>query len=193
MSGEATTRRGHALVIGGTGMLRGVSLALAKRYSTVSVVARSHARLGEVARAAASEGGRVHPIPADWHDAPSLALGLRAAMTAHGAVGLAVCWIHGDAPRAFGIVADVIASERTPPRVFRIVGSSTADPARMAIDEALDGVRLRRIVLGFVIGGERSRWLSNEEIGAGVLSAIDDDREETIVGAVTPWSRRPGV
>lgn len=174
-------------------MLRGVSLAMTKRYSTVSVVARSHARLGEVARVAASEGGRVHPIPADWHDAQSLALGLRAAMTAHGAVELAVCWIHGDAEHAFGIVVDVIASERSVPRVFRIVGSSTADPARLAIDETFDGVRLRRIVLGFVIEGERSRWLSDEEIGSGVLRAIDDDHEETVVGTVTPWSRRPGV
>lgn len=39
----------HALVVGSTGMLRAVSLYLAQRYETVSVITRTKARLDQLA------------------------------------------------------------------------------------------------------------------------------------------------
>ena len=44
----------HALVVGGTGMLRGVSLYLAEKGHVVSVVARSRERLESLAGVAVS-------------------------------------------------------------------------------------------------------------------------------------------
>ena len=52
----------HALVIGGTGMLRDLSLALAGQGRTVSVVARHQEGLAGLERAAAGAPGRPpHP------------------------------------------------------------------------------------------------------------------------------------
>ncbi|NUN53550.1 MAG: hypothetical protein HUU06_12290 [Planctomycetaceae bacterium] len=47
------------------------------------------------------------------------------------------------------------------------------------------------MILGFVREGDRSRWLTDAEIAAGVLGAIAADRPRTVVGVVEPWSARP--
>lgn len=88
----------------------------------------------------------------------------------------------------------MVADERSSPRVFHVVGSAAADPSRIGDREAsaLAGARYRRIVLGFVLDGSGSRWLSDDEIASGVLRAIDDDLEDSVVGIVSPWDRRPG-
>src|SRR5262245_7611583 len=144
----------HALVVGGTGMLRGVGLWLAKRGWDVSVVARRHATLAALAREA---GGRVWPASADYRDAGAVAAARRTALTARGPVEIAASWIHDDAPRAAAIVGSLIADDRRPARYFDVVGSEAADPAAwMGAGEALrtiPGIRYRRIVLGFVLEG----------------------------------------
>jgi len=47
------------------------------------------------------------------------------------------------------------------------------------------------VVLGFVVDNGASRWLNNDEISAGVLSAIDSEKPVAIVGTVEPWSAKP--
>lgn len=182
----------HALVIGGTGMLRGVSLGLAE-HSTVSVVARSHARLSGLVSDAARLARVINPLPVDYHDQQSLALAVRSASTAHGPISLAVCWVHSTAPGALPLIHDLIGSDRHPPRVFEVVGSAAADPAvRSAAEEPSDGrTRPRRIVLGFVTEAGGSRWLTHAEICSGILDAIANDRAATTVGVVHPWDQRP--
>lgn len=189
--------RGHALVIGGTGMLRDVVLHLATRFPAgpVSVLARSHARLSWLVREAKSRGGHVQPFAADWHDDAAVALAIRSAIIAHGPVELAVCWVHLDAPRVLPLVADVIGDARHPPRLFRIVGSAHADPSAADSNplKGAEGIRPRRVVLGFVPGpmGSGSRWLTDGEIAAGVIGAIERDAINAVVGSTDGWDRRP--
>ncbi len=175
----------HALVIGGTGMLRGVCLTLARRGWTVSVVARRHAGLS--ALAAEAEDGRINPLPVDYRDGPELAARIRAAVAAQGRVRLAVCWIHSVAPEAPGLVAAMIADERAPVPCFHVLGTAAdrSDPASIA------GILYRRITLGFVVEAGASRWLTNDEIARGVMDAIDRGAARSIVGAVEPRSARP--
>lgn len=169
--------RGHALVIGGTGMLRAVCLGLATQGWRVTVVARSHRRLASLAQEAA---GGVFPLSADYKDDAALALAVRAATAARGPVGLVVAWIHSDAPRALGVVASMVGGGREACRVFQVVGSGGG--AEWA---EVSGVAYRRVVLGHVVEPSGARWLTDGEIVAGVMGAIEGDRPESVVG-VTP-------
>jgi hypothetical protein len=186
----------HALVVGGTGMLRGVSLALAARGHTVSVVARTSRRLRALAESAGELSGRLHPLALDYHEDARLRAALAAAVDAHGPLALAVCWIHSSAQRALFTVAEVPGGTNAPCRLFRLRGSALSDPS--APDPApasrlarFPSLRVREVILGFVIENGASRWLTDEEISRGVLEAIEADRIRTIVGTVHPWSMRP--
>jgi hypothetical protein len=76
------------------------------------------------------------------------------------------------------------------------VGSGYGDPERKAQDddaairEAI-GDCYSQVILGFVLDGNSSRWLTNDEISAGVIKAIEQPEEISIVGSIEPWERRP--
>lgn len=190
----AGDRIGHALVVGGTGMLRGVCLDLAQRGWIVSVVARRHVGLASLAAEARAAGGMINPLPADYHDEAMLAARLRSARAGHGPVSLAVCWVHSSASGAVQLIAEMVAHSRGC-RLFHIVGSEGhhAPAAGDASTQAamVEGVSYRRVTLGFVREANQSRWLTHDEISRGVLRAIDRDGDEAVVGTVQPWAARP--
>ena len=185
----------HALVVGGTGMLRGVCLGLAASGWTVSVIARRHAPLAALARDAAEQTGQnaIHPIPLDYHDIPSLALGIRTAIVTHGPISLAACYIHSSAPMAPFVIADTLAARAC--QFIHIVGS--AAPDELWVDSTRDEIAAhplityRRVILGFIRERDTSRWLTDEEICRGVLKAIDDPTPEQVIGTVSPWELHP--
>ncbi len=190
----------HALVVGGTGMLRGVVLHLAAAGWVVSVIARNADALAELAQAAAAPG-RVEPLPLDYSDDAALSAGVSGAIERHGPLALVVAWVRPNAPNALGIIARLAdgaageaAGERC--RFFRILGSAAADPARErrgrgAAFRALEGLAYREIVLGFRIEGESSRWNTKDEIAEGVIRAIEEDLPESVIGVVRPWEMNP--
>jgi hypothetical protein len=193
---SVTDRRPHALVVGGTGMLRGATLGLAERGYTVSVVARRQARLYPLADAARGLAGVVHPIAVDYRDTARLTAALTAARDRFGPIVLAVVWIHSTAPAAPLAVARLVGGPAGPCRYFHSLGSVSGDhtriqPERRAAFAELDNVIYREIILGFVLEGGRSRWLTDGEISAGVLAAVDADQPRYVVGTVDPWHLRP--
>lgn len=176
----------HALVVGGTGMLRGVVLALA-REGPVSVVARTRRDLEALAREAPS----VVPVPVDYGSRTDLEEVLAGATAARGPFSLAVAWTHSEAPGAAEAAARFVRG-----RFFRVLGSAAADPSRpdhgrRARFEAIPGVAYHEVTLGLVREGGRSRWLADGEIAAGVLEAVAAGRPRAVVGAVGPWGERP--
>lgn len=192
-AGAAGQERGHALVVGGTGMLRGVSLHLAQGGRTVSVVARSRERLRSLAQAPESQG-RINPLPLDYRDDAALEAGVRSALTRFGPVDLAVFWIHRTAPRAPATLVHLLSEPGRAWRLFHVRGSAAARPSHRRsplVDAAVPPCRYRQVILGFVAGDGGSRWLSHDEIAAGVIRAVEEDAEEAVVGRVTPWERRP--
>lgn len=177
-------------------MLQGASLGLVKRGCTVSVVARRQAGLDALVRAAAGSSGALQPIAVDYRDTAALTAALAAARDRFGAFGLAVVWIHSTAPVAPLAVAKMVGSPGVPGRYFNVLGSASADPSRIHPEEqaafaALDNVKYREIILGFVLEGRGSRWLTDAEISAGVLAAVDADQPRYIVGTVEPWRLHP--
>jgi molybdopterin-guanine dinucleotide biosynthesis protein A len=151
---------GHALVVGGTGMLAGLARRLADRGHAVSVLARRAPR----------PGAGVSGVPVDYRDDAALDAALARARAEHGPIELAVCWIHTDAPAAPATVARHVAPGG---RLMQVFGTTVwplaAPPVHLAH---------RQVLLGS-IGG---RWLTHAEISGGVLAAIDADLPVHVVG-----------
>lgn len=49
----------------------------------------------------------------------------------------------------------------------------------------------KKVILGFVIEDEASRWLTDTEISNGVIDAVINDKDIFTVGKVEPWKKRP--
>jgi len=191
MNGDAQIR--HALVVGGTGMLRGVCLQLAREGWLVSVIARDRLRLRELAHEFV---GRISPLPLDYTDSHMLGAVLSARMASLGPISLIIAWIHDTVPDAARIIAERVSAVGSPVRFFHVLGSSAVDPTCLHPEmpewaKSLPSMRYHRIILGFVIEDCRSRWLTNEEICDGVLRAVAAESSSSTIGVVTPWSSRP--
>jgi len=173
----------RVLIVGGSGMLAGLGRALCERAERVSILARNEKRIRAVSDA-------VEPLVCDYNDGVALA----EALSLIEAPDLVVAWIHGRAPQSRRAFAECLSAEG---RFVQVLGSAlgdTAHPERLAeMAKAADGLPIdyQAVVLGFVVENGQSRWLSNDEISAGVLSAIDSEKAVSIVGTVEPWSAKP--
>ncbi|GAA5512637.1 hypothetical protein Dcar01_01354 [Deinococcus carri] len=167
----------RTLVVGGTGMLAGVVRALLEEGDEVTVLARRPERLQDT---------RAHLLPLDYRDTEALERALAQA----GPFDRAVVWIHGTAPEAPFVVARHV---RGP--YWHLLGSAAANPARMGSRRRERFAALhhdyRELILGFVLAGESSRWLTHEEISGGVLHALRHHLNRQVIGVVDPWERRP--
>jgi len=79
-------------------------------------------------------------------------------------------------------------------RIVHVLGSASRDPATLGSEapRRQHRVRYQRVLLGFVVEQGRSRWLTDAEISAGALAAVDDpDADPYVVGQVEPWSAHP--
>jgi NAD(P)-dependent dehydrogenase (short-subunit alcohol dehydrogenase family) len=177
----------HDLVIGGSGMLAGLVRRLAAEGRQVTVIARGRERLQRLA------APNIHPLPLDYRDRAALEAGITRCIAETGPIARCVAWMHDDdLGRALWI------ARRVRDVYCQVLGSAAADPAHPDIlaqwQQAFAPLHrpvLRLAVLGFVLQGGASRWLSDTEISAGVRRALESDEAFTIVGTVTPWSMRP--
>lgn len=179
--------RPHALAVGASGMLAGACHGLAQRGWQVTVMARDPRRL------ATATAGAPHlwPVPCDYRDTAAFTGALAAATRERGPLHLALCWIRSSAPQALAAVADTVASGG---RVVHVLGSASRDPSTSGSDalRRQHRIRYQRVVLGFVVEQGWSRWLTDAEICAGALAAVDDPAADPyVVGQVEPWSARP--
>ncbi len=195
----------HALVVGGTGMLRQTCLRLACNGWRVSIIARSRDDLESMATQAAHDaagtGGRgaIHPLPLDYRDSPALVKAIPDAMAMFGPIALTVAWIHSTAPEAPRLIAQTIAEASPDFRFIHVLGIEAADPssagpAREPWIARLQAMRYQRVILGFMFRRNgQTRWLTDDEICGGIERAIDSEADESIVGIVEPWERHPAL
>jgi molybdopterin-guanine dinucleotide biosynthesis protein A len=156
---EKLNEAGHVLVVGGTGMLAGLSRSLAARGHRVTVAARRPIDLG----------AGVEQLALDYRST-GLERELARAVAERGPVELAVAWIHTDAPAAPATVAGAVAPGG---RLVQVFGTRVWPLQPVPIHLAY-----RQVLLGSAGG----RWLTHEEISDGVLAAIDADRPLHVVG-----------
>lgn len=172
----------HALVIGGTGMLKNVSLWLTKQGYHVSVIGRNEEKLYRLVETAPTA---FTPLQVDYQDDERLRESITYTMKKNGPIHLVVAWIHGTAPHALDIINEQLEGIW---RLVQIVGSR-ADLTQLKVTS--NSSSYQQVQLGFIIEENHSRWLTHDEIAAGVIDAIVTGTEVTIVGNVTPVEKRP--
>ena len=171
----------HALVIGGSGILRPLAASLVERGWRVTVVAREPS----------DEGPGRFVVPADARKPEELARALDGAVAERGSFGL--CMVYAPFAPA-GSMRQVAA--RSPGRLVYALTSGWAAPdaAREERDAwAPDGEgSTQRVTLGWAQEDGGTRWHTPAEVSAGVLAALDGGGEEVTLGRVRPWGSSPG-
>ena len=169
----------HALIVGGTGMLKDVPHYFARHGYTVSVIARNPSGLNKLIEAK-DQHGFINPIKVDYSDYFLLEEKLKSAINNYGKIEAAVCWIHSTAPEAPFIIAEILNSQNTKVKFYHVLGSVKVQPDgrnekfEMNISK-YENIIYKKIILGFVTEDEKSRWLTNTEIGNGVIDALKKD------------------
>lgn len=172
---------GHALVVGGSGMLAGLCRRLAHDGWQVSIVGRDRSKLTR----ATAGSPRMHAISVDYEQIGPFAAALMPAAADRGPIVLAVCWIRSRAPQSLRAAADALAPGAP---FFHVIGGQRSDASAAVIGELerRDGLDYRQVRLGVVIEHGRKRWLTNDEISDGVYTAIATDSKRHLVGS--SWS-----
>lgn len=178
----------HALVIGGTGMLKKVSVWLCNQGFYVSVIGRDRDRL-EGVKHACNAPGNVTCISLDYHDSDILKQSIKGAIKQNGPITLVIAWIHTTAKKALQVICEEVELHSKSYGLFHILGSSASQLERQKIGSS--SCDYHRILLGFILQGEHSRWLTHEEIAEGVIAGIQSKQSDCIIGTLEPWELRP--
>jgi hypothetical protein len=186
----------HALVTGGTGMLKDVTLYLLKKYDKVSVIARTGEGFKRLEAEAGDYSWRLEKIQVDYSNYSGLTNSLIRSIQDFGEISLVVSWVHSNAPLAPVLIAKVINDTSTKPDFYEVLGSDYADPAaknknREEEFKVFENINYHKIILGFIIEGGSSRWLTNAEISRGIIEAIENNTLSGTIGVTLPWDAKP--
>lgn len=180
---------GHALVVGGTGMLSDVTVWLAKQGYSVSVIGRNKHRMDKTIKRCPYSV--IHPILLDYSNLDELDSKLRDAVTYFKDIELVVAWVHSYADEALAKLLAIISEITRDYRLFHVLGSSADLQQWRSKLTDHPKYKYHQIQLGFIINNEKSRWLTNAEIASGVIEAITKQESVHIIGVTEPMNRRP--
>jgi len=185
--------RPHALVIGGTGMLLHASMAIANSSEVFTAVAKSSESLGSLAQALGqSRGAARHYLRLNWDQPTEFLSALSSHVERVGQPSLVLAWLHD--MELGPPVAHAVSGKGSRCEFFQVLGSDAASPrsgAAVLREEVGPRNSYHQVVLGFIREGGVSRWLSDDEISAGVLEAIALRQPIYTVGTIKPWEERP--
>ncbi|HEX4812264.1 MAG TPA: hypothetical protein VFV66_05875 [Nonomuraea sp.] len=180
----------HVLVIGGTGILAPAVETLAERGTVVSVVSRSAARVAALRDGlAAAAGARVNGVIADVTGPPALAAALDEAAGTCGPIGLALVYQPFAPPEAW----DTLVPRVNDLLVAVLVSAYAAEdaPSPPLRDGRHGRLLVRYLLLGWHRDADGVRWHTPEEVSAAAVG-VADRRFSAVLGAVRPWTERPG-
>ena len=179
----------HTLVVGGTGMLAAATRHLAARSSAITLVARHPDRLDGL------EADHVERIAVDYHQTDALLEHLERAVRRRGEFDLALTWVHASAEASLRRIADLLTTQTQTARFVDVQGCAAVHPGgeseRHRYLSGLDGLSYQRVILGFILESDGSRWLTDDEIAAGVINTVEIGEAELVVGVVEPWEHKP--
>lgn len=180
----------HALVVGGTGMLSGVSQWLVSAGYHVSIIARNAERMNELVKTV-STSERVTPLLVDYKDNARFRQKLTDTIQVNGPVQTVIAWIHSDAGSALQLLMQDVAADNGSWELFHVLSSqSNAEEVKRNIVVPANCL-YSQVQLGFVVDNGRSRWLTNREIAEGVLDAMRQRKGRLTIGQLEPQADRP--
>lgn len=175
----------HAFVIGGTGMLAEVSLWLVNQGYIVTVVGRNEEKMKALMK---KDELNIVPLLVDYHDTNQFRNCIRQTIAQNGPIDLVVAWIHSIGDDVLRILSSEISNNW---QLFHVLGSRANLPYIKNIVQLSPNCMYFQIQLGFIIEANHSRWLTHQEISAGVIDAIKKKENTLIVGVLEPVEKRP--
>lgn len=178
----------HILIVGGTGMLRGVTAHFIERGDIVSVLARNKSRINTFKEEYPLRRGRIWPIPQDYRNTEKTMKKVKEAAEMFVHIDLAVLWIHDDGNNFSEKMKQFLLTHHPKTKVFQLVGSLTVKPTSLSQPEWQKAYprRYREIFLGYKKTGQSFRWLTNREISEGTIRAIEKDEPKFTIGTTKP-------
>lgn len=189
-------KKDHVLVIGGTGMLRGVVKYFIEQGNIVSVVGRNRKRLQVLEQESQGLPGLMNPVAIDYTNTNEFIRAISHAISQYGPIRTSVNWIHSIAPNAPTALMELQNTTSPGSTYIRLLGSAYGNPAKQSNDSERIATKYPNIhyceaILGFIVEDQSSRWLTHHEICQGVIEALESQLERNIIGTITPWSLRP--
>ncbi|GLB58721.1 SDR family NAD(P)-dependent oxidoreductase [Cytobacillus sp. NCCP-133] len=180
----------HALIIGGTGMLKYVADWLSKEGYKVSVAGRTQEKFTEAFGGLPAAERRITFIQTDYNSSDTFAKEMKEAIRKQGNVSLCVCWMRSDAVNSFEWLISYLAESNRTVQFYEVKGSRAS--REIFTSSTINNLKWNRVILGFKRENGLSRWLTDKEISEGVMNAIKKGKELYITGEVEPWDQRPG-
>lgn len=173
----------HVLVIGGTGMLAGVCINLAREDYSVSVIGRTLSKFNRLQ--VESPPNSIFPLITDCNT-DDIFEEINKAIRERGPFDLIVSWTPN-----YSVLERIceMNHDANPFRLFHVKGSR-----RYFEDEPIQissQCNYRKVFLGFVMEDSGSRWLTHDEIVHGVIKQIANDDKEGVIGQMHPYELRP--
>lgn len=173
----------HALVIGGTGMLGNVCIALAYKGYVVSVIGRTQTKFQRLI--SESPVDSIFPVVVDYNMG-ELFDEVRTAIRRRGPFDLIVSWTPNY--KVLERICELNQGIDTF-RLFHVKGSR-----RYFEDEPIcipKNCNYRKVFLGFMLENEHARWLTHDEISNGVIHQMETDQQKGVIGQIEPYELRP--
>ena len=175
----------HILIVGGSGILRGVCRHFAEGGKVVSVVARDKARIVEMVAQTQKAPGLINPIALDYNNIPVLQSKLVEAAAHLGAPAVTITRINPAAFLARQSVAGFLNDHASGSRMFDLLCRQTDAPDLVGLLSAHNfKIMYRRIILDSRTAGGESRPAGEQEVVDGVLEALRQDRTDFTIGEV---------
>lgn len=175
-------------------MLSGAVKKFLSECETVSVIARHENGFKKII-SGSNFPQRLNPIITDYSDADLLSGKLMSSIHSKGAVSIAVSWIHSHSEKSHEIIGDLLNSQNINSEYYNILGSAYYNPSNISSDterifSKYRNIFYKRIILGFKTENGISRWLTNDEISAGVTEAVTLGADEYKIGLTEPWKKK---
>jgi NAD(P)-dependent dehydrogenase (short-subunit alcohol dehydrogenase family) len=171
----------HALVIGGTGMLKDVVLKLAEEYDVVSVIAKNSFGLNALWEDAYNMGLKINPLQLDYRDNEDLLEVIQEAIKTHGNITLVISWIKMNAPDAINIITSCLESQNCEIGFYDILSTvfhKNPEIVMAHMESMFDEhswIKYHNILLD--MSDIDRKWPSNEHISHEIMKAIESNAE----------------
>lgn len=177
-------------------MLKGVVKYFMEQANIVTVVGRNRRRLQMLEQEFHGMPGVLNSVTVDYTNTDEFIQEISRSITQYGPIRTSVNWIHSTAPNAPVALMDLQNTTSPGSTFLRLLGSAYGNPEKKSNDrkimkKACPNIHYCEVILGFVLAGNSSRWLTNQEICQGVVKAIESQADRKIIGTVSPWSMRP--
>ncbi|XEC96614.1 short-chain dehydrogenase [Paenibacillus tarimensis] len=178
----------HALVVGGSGMLKKTSLWLADNSYIVSVIGRNIQKLSKLS----DMSKNIIPISVDYYNESLFRSEVNNSIARNGPYDLVIAWIHSNEKQIIDIIYSEIRNISNKEwRLFHVLGSNSNLEDTLREIDYIESCEYHQVQLGFIIENYKSRWLTHDEISNGVINCINTNSKKYLVGTLTPWNKRP--